>query len=457
MNCHFLLTYLLNMNHCVKIFILIIFSLFVSGNTFSQDSKNNQRKKELESKKKQLQSEINQFNKELEATKKNKKTSIEQLIKLNKKIIKRQELINTINEEIGIIDKQISQNISSITELNSEIELLKKNYASMLQKAVLMQKNNQDLALVLSSDNFSQAIRRTEWIKQISSDRLFQARLINQKMMELDSTVKTLEQKKLDQTQLLSTKESEKEKLALEREEKQDNLVDLQKKEKDIKKKLKKKQEEANKLNLAIMRIIDNEIKKAREEALLAATKKKKEKEEKSISSKKEKDPKKEIPEAIPEKKLSNAELLNFTPESQKLSDNFEANRNQLPWPVTEGNISDRFGEHPHPVLKGIKIKNNGIDITTKKLAATRTVFDGEVTGIVTIPGAGKAVIIRHGEYLTVYSKMEEVSVAKGDKVKAKQNIGKVMIDEEENMGELHFEIWKGATILNPESWLKDK
>jgi septal ring factor EnvC (AmiA/AmiB activator) len=183
------------MNLYVRIFFLFSLFLFFQ-NSFSQDVKSNQIKKELEGQKKKLQAEISQFNKELEATKKNKKNSIEQLIKLNKKIIKRQELINTINQEISLVDKQISQNISSISELNTDIDLLKKNYALMLQRAILLQKNNNELALVLSSESFSQAVRRSYWLKQISTDRLNQAKLINLKMAELDSTVKSLEQKK---------------------------------------------------------------------------------------------------------------------------------------------------------------------------------------------------------------------------------------------------------------------
>ena len=442
------------MNPFARIVLLFVMFLFFQ-NSYSQDAKSNQRKKELEGQKKKLQDEISQFNKELEATKKNKKISIEQLIKLNKKILKRQELINTINQEILLVDKQINQNISSISQLNTEIDLLKKNYELMLQRAMILQKNNNELALVLSSESFAQAVRRSYWLKQISADRLNQAKMINLKMAELDSTVKTLEQKKISQTQLLSSKESEKERLAQEREEKQDNLVDLQKKEKEIKKKLKKKQEEAIKLNLAIKRIIEQEIKKAREEALDAANKKKKETEKKLDKVPSEKGKEKPIDIAKDEKKLSNAELLNLTPESQKLSTSFEANRNQLPWPVTEGTIIGQFGEHEHPVLKGIKVKNNGIDIATKRFAPTRSVFDGEVTGVVSIPGAGKAVIIRHGEFLTVYSKMEEVTVSKGDKVKSKQSIGTVMAGDDGDRSELHFEVWKGATILNPEFWLK--
>lgn len=148
--------------------------------------------------------------------------------------------------------------------------------------------------------------------------------------------------------------------------------------------------------------------------------------------------------------------MLNLTPESQKLSSSFVANKNQLPWPVAEGKIAQPFGEHPHPVLKGIKIQNNGIDIATRKASQVRSVFDGEVTGVVSLPGAGKAIIIRHGEFLSVYSNLEGSDVSKGEKVKAKQNIGKVMVNEEEDKAILHFEIWRGTDIQNPAIWLKD-
>jgi murein DD-endopeptidase MepM/ murein hydrolase activator NlpD len=120
---------------------------------------------------------------------------------------------------------------------------------------------------------------------------------------------------------------------------------------------------------------------------------------------------------------------------------------------VAEGIISSSFGEHDHPVLKGIKVKNNGIDISTKNSANTRAVFDGIVSGVISIPGAGKAVIIRHGEYLTVYSNLASVNVSKGDKVKTKQQIG-VVLDGEEDRSEMHFEIWKGSILLNPAQWI---
>ena len=133
----------------------------------------------------------------------------------------------------------------------------------------------------------------------------------------------------------------------------------------------------------------------------------------------------------------------------------FELNKGKLPWPVAEGVITSTFGEHEHPVLKNIKIKNNGVDITTTRNAMARSVFDGEISGVISIPDAGQAIIVRHGDYLSVYSNLKEVYVKKGDKVKTKQSIASVDIDNESGKVEVHLEIWKGNVMLNPELWLK--
>ena len=143
-----------------------------------------------------------------------------------------------------------------------------------------------------------------------------------------------------------------------------------------------------------------------------------------------------------------------LTPDEQLLSSSFEGNKGKLPWPSVHGIITSTFGTHDHPILPGIKTVNNGIDIATARNARVRAVFDGKVSGVISIPGSGKAIIIRHGEYLSVYSNLSEVFVKMGDKIKTKDDIGVVMTDNEESKTELHFEIWKGKVLMNPASWL---
>jgi len=416
-----------------------------------------QKKNELESRKKALQQEIADFNRQLESTKKNKRLSMTQLVQLNKKIEKRKELIATINRELSITGKAIDNNVKDINDLSVQISQLKKQYAKMVSSDYLMRYGNSGWAFLVSAKDLNQGVKRAVWMKQISDERMAQARLIDQKTQQLSLQVKSLEARRADQALLLDEKEKEKEVLDKEKDQQQETLSKLQKKEKDIKKQIRKKQDEAQKLNLAIMRIIDDEIRKARDEAASATrkksdkTKNNKGKETHAEKSSKNSTPAKES--ADKKESLSTIELLNISPESQQLSANFETNRHRLPWPVASGSVISSFGEHEHPLLKGIKIKNNGVNIIPGRDNRTQSVFDGEITGIVSIPGAGKAVIIRHGEYLTVYGNLSEVYVSKGERVKARQNLGLVM-NNEENKPELHFELWRGTQTLDPQEWL---
>ena len=145
---------------------------------------------------------------------------------------------------------------------------------------------------------------------------------------------------------------------------------------------------------------------------------------------------------------------LILTPEAQLLSNSFSSNKAKLPWPVAKGIISEKFGVHPHPLMPNIDINNNGVDITTNNGAIARAVFEGVVKGVVNMPGAGQFILIRHGDFITVYSNLKEVYVKVEDKVTTKQNIGSILYDDDDAKTLLHFEIWKGQTKLNPEDWL---
>jgi murein DD-endopeptidase MepM/ murein hydrolase activator NlpD len=145
---------------------------------------------------------------------------------------------------------------------------------------------------------------------------------------------------------------------------------------------------------------------------------------------------------------------LVLTPESQQLSNSFASNRAKLPWPVAKGIISEHFGVHPHPLMPNIDVSNSGLDIATNAGSIARVVFDGEVRSVGNIPGAGQFILVRHGEYYTIYSNLKDVYVKTGDKVTTKQNIGSILYDDDENKTVLHFEIWRGQTKLDPEGWI---
>jgi septal ring factor EnvC (AmiA/AmiB activator) len=397
-------------------YVLCLIFVVIQQGLFAQS------KKELENKKKQLQKEIIQTESLLNETKKNKKLSLNQLVTLNKKISVREQLIATIQAEIRIAEKQIKDNKAIIASLENDLQKLKEEYARMIYYAYKNQDAYSRIMFIFSAQDFSQAYRRLKYMQQYSFYRHKQAEMIEKTQDLLNKKIAELEEKKRQKQELLGIEEQEKQQLAKEKSEQEKTLTQLQEQEKELMKKIKEKEQEQKQLQLAIQRIIEEEIRKSREKAKTDGTK-------------------------------PAEQGLTLTPEAQKLSNTFEANKGKLPWPVAEGIITGKHGEQPHPVLKGITIKNNGVDISTKKDALVRAVFEGEVTGLATVPGFGKVVMVRHGEYLTVYSNLRDVLVKKGDKIKTKQNIGVVETDEN-NKTEVHFEIWKGSTLMNPETWL---
>ena len=285
---------------------------------------------------------------------------------------------------------------------------------------------NQDaysrLMFVFASKDFEQAFMRLKYMQQYNDYRHKQAEIIIKSKRNLDEKVQGLETQKSSQRVLLSSEQAEKSNLNSEKTEKEQVFSKLQVQEGKLKKDLEKKKKDADKLQQAIQRVIQKELEKIQKEAET------------------ENKPK-------PDKLL-------LTPESQQLSISFANNKNKLPWPVVKGIVSEHFGVHPHPLMPNIDINNNGIDITTSTGSLTRAVFDGDVKAVVNMPGSGKFILIRHGEYLTIYSNLKDVYVKVGDKVKTKDNIGSILFDEDDSKTLLHFEIWKGQVKLDPESWL---
>jgi len=379
-------------------------------------------KKELEERKKDLQKEIDYTNQLLNETKRNKKISLNQLVTLNKRITVREELINTISYEIGLINKQVQSNSNSVEALQNDLKKLKEEYAKMIFYAYKNEDAYSRLMFVFSSSDFNQAYMRLKYLQQYSDYRHRQAEMIEKTQHALNEKIKSLQEKKTAKKELLTNEELEKARLTDEKDEKEEVFSQLQKQEKQLKKDLEKKKKDAEKLQQAIQRMIEEEIKRARDVA------------------KKNK---------APEPKG-----LVLTPEAVALSSSFSTNKGKLPWPVLQGIITEHFGVHAHPLLPQVSISSNGIDISTSKGALARAVFEGEVTGVANIPASGSVVIIRHGEYLSVYANLSEVYVKPGDKVKTKQNIGSVIYDENDAKTELHLEIWKGQTKLDPELWL---
>ncbi len=390
------------------VFILLIF--------FVNNLVNAQSLKELEKKKKGNKKEINYINKLLKSTQKDTKKSYNKFLILNKKINARCDLISNINEEKKIIDTKIEDHKRVISSLESDLKQLRDEYAKMIYYAYKNRNSYHRLMFIFSSKDFNQAYKRLKYLQQYSEYRRKQAEVIMQTKQILTNKLAEFDTKKAEKQKLLNEKKQESVVLAFEKAEQCDVLNHLKTKEKDLKKKLAQQQLIANKLQKAIEEIIAEEAKKAAEKG---------------------------------------TKIFELTPEDKLISSNFGRNRGRLPWPTEKALITGNFGVHPHAVLPGIEVQNNGIDLATTEGAIVRSLFTGVVRKVIAIQGANKAVIIRHGNYLTVYQNLIKVFVKAGDKVNTKQSIGVVFTDKyEDNKTTLHLEIWRETTKLDPVLWL---
>jgi septal ring factor EnvC (AmiA/AmiB activator) len=388
---------------------------------FAQD------KGELEKQKQQLLKDIEFTNKLLKETESNKKATLSELNLLSSKINTRQKLINTILREVDLIEAQINQTRGVVKALEDDLKRLKDEYAQMLYYTYKNHSQYDRLMFILSSKDFNQAYKRMKYFQQYAKHRQEQAKAIEATQQALNARNKELAEKKAKMAYLVEDKEKEKIQLSAEKEEHDKMVKTLKVKEKQLREQLKQKQRDAQKLEKAIARIIEEEIRKAKEKAEKAGA------------------------------TTTTKSGFALTPKELALSGQFSENQGKLPWPSATGIITSSFGEHAHPTLRDIKIQNNGVDITTDKDAMARCVFEGTVSAVVSIPGAHKAVIVRHGEFLSVYANLENVLVKMGDVLSVKQEVGSVVTNREDGRTVLHFEIWKGATKLNPEQWLVTK
>ena len=398
---------------------LMLISLF----TFSQT------KEDLKKQKEKIEQEILYTSQLIKEIKKDKKTSIKYLNVLDQQIYNQEKLINTLVKEIKITNKQIKKNKYQISNTESAInieekslQLLKDEYSKMIYALFARKQNKNNLIFIISSKDFNQAYKRLIYLKQYSSSRVNQAN----KIRKTQNTLTNKQEILINQKNILTTELSNKNKLIQKKKdeliivneikkEKQNTIQELSNSEYKLKKELTEKQDKAKILNQKIREIIEEEIKKLQKKNI-----------QNSLSS----------------------------PESLKLSSLFSSNKGKLPWPLLRGVIVQKYGKQYHPIFKSIETFNNGIDIATDKKEIVRSVFDGKVSRIFFIKGEGKAILINHGEYFTVYSGLKDVNVKTGDRVFAKEKIGVILTKEKENITELHFEIWKGYEKEDPSHWL---
>jgi len=391
---------------------VLILLMLLSVESFAQTSVST-----LKKRKEQNEKDIAYTNTLLKNTVKNKKVSLGRLSLLNQRINARQELIKSIGIEISHIGKEIDEINSEIEDLEEELDKLKKQYAKVIVYAYKQKNSYEKLLFLLSSKDFNQAYKRYKYLQQFSEYSRKQGLNIGKKRKNLDAKALELKKVKVEKEILLSQKTDENITLTNEKGEQAALVQKLKKREKQLRDDLRKQKRYTQKLEKEIQRIIARQAK--------LATKSKK-----------------------------GSGKYGLTPEEKVLSANFGSNKGKLPWPTKTGFISEKFGEHPHPVLKHVRVRNDGVNITTDEKSDCRTIFKGEVTHILSMPGLNNVIIIRHGEYFSVYSNLATVNVKKGDIVYSKEKIGVVYTDKAQSTTVLKFQLWKGSTKLNPAIWL---
>ncbi|MBR4468680.1 MAG: peptidoglycan DD-metalloendopeptidase family protein [Bacteroidales bacterium] len=428
--------------------ILVLLLLALVNPVYCQKTKGKS-KKQLQSEITSLQKEISTANQLLKKTKKDKEMTLNEVNLLDKKIKQREQLIKAYNEQIAVLDEEINAGQSNIKTLNADLGKLRKEYAKMLTFANKNRSHYDKLGFVFASQNFNQAFRRLRYIREFSDARKVKMDQIASTERRISGEVEASQQAREEQAALLKDEKEQQEALKKEKEELNSQVAKLKKKEGNLQQDIKNKQQQTQKLQKAIDDIIAEEIRKANAEA----ERKRLEEAKKKAAANKDKG--KTATTTAPATPAPSKEKgMALTPSEQTLSSNFVNNKGKLPWPVERGVVSSSYGKHASVVSSKVTVTNNGIDIATTEGAKARAVFDGEVASVAKLVGSNTVVIIRHGEYFTVYSNLENVTVKRGDKVKTKQNIGTVHTNKNENKTEIHFELLKEQSRQNPANWL---
>lgn len=383
----------------------------------------------------ELQKQRDDLNKKIELTKKLINQSEEaqqntsgQVQMLNRQIAFREELLGNIAGEIEGIENEIDRREKSISDLESKLESLRREYGDMILYAYKNRSSYDQLMFIFSAASFNQAWKRWQLVQSYTEARQSQLATIETTQREIEQVIAALQVDKNARQELASQKEKERNIILSDKKVQQKKLTALQGEEKKLRDQQKKLEADRKSLSAKIDEIIRKEIEAAK-------------------------------PKPNSDASASASNNIELAPETKLINSDFEKNKGSLPWPVSAGVITLGYGVQPHPVVAGAEINNKGIDFTTEKNAPALSVFDGEVTSVFTIPGAGQNVIVTHGSYKTVYSGLNTVAVKVGDKVKTKQTLGTVLFDGEQNV--LHFEIWKvgtnGGVVQNPSLWVKKR
>ena len=412
--------------------LITLLFIFLTSLAWSQ-----QTQEELEQRKNKIQQEIQEKERMLQEVR-GKEKSVSKLLQIQKeKIGLKQKLINTTEKQTKLLSNDMYINQVQINKLKKDLVVLKDDYARMILKSYKSRSQQSRAMFLLSSENFSQAYKRLQYMKQYSSYRKMQGDEIKDKTTKLADYNAKLSGQKTDKEKLLAEQEQQRADLEKEKQEQEKIANSLKKDKKQIVAEIKKKQQESRKIDAQIQKMIRDAIAEANRKAAAAKAKA---------------NPK--TTTVAETKKIEESTKIVLTPEGQLISNNFKANKGSLNWPVEKGAITLGYGDQPHPVYNSLIIHNSGVEITTESGSAARAVFSGEVTKVIIISPLTKLVCVQHGDFFTVYQNLGSVNVSAGDRVSAKQSLGKIRTNAE-GKTILKFTISQNATFVNPTQWLK--
>jgi len=386
------------------IFIHLLFSGILTG----------QSKEELQRQKQKAYDELKLTRVLMEKTSAQRSSSVKQLRLLQSGINTRAGLISTLENETDLLNHSIQETEVNIGQLTIDNEKNREEYARLIYYAYRNHTQYEKLMYILAGATISQTYQRYKYLKYISAYRVQKASEIDSLIVELDHQNDQLNLLKNEKLLALEEKEVEQEKLIGQRSRRSAMVSELTRKESQLREEIREKERIAKALESKIREIIEEEARKLNSANIYAA----------------------------------------MTPEQELVGRDFRKNRGKLPWPVEKGIVTVGYGRHEVPGLRGSSVQNNGIDITSSPGTEVRAVFEGQVTKVFAILGANYTVLIRHGEFLSVYQNLVNVRIKTGDKVLTKERLGEAFTDETENVAMVHFEVWQERTILNPEEWI---
>ena len=428
--------------------LVLVLLLFVSNLLLAQKKSD-----QLQAEQTRLENKLNTTKGLLEKVKKGTQLSMNELKLIENQVRDREQLVQNVDNQIRGAELTISSKSNQVKQLQEKLVRMKAQYRAMLLYAYKHRSKHGKMMYIFSASNYFEAVKRTNYLKRIAEIQNKQFKIILQSQQSIHKEINSIQEQKTRQLSLLETKIAEKERILKDKQEKEKALAKLKKDENKLRAELQTAEKKKAELKRRIKQAIDKEIAEAEAKA---KKEQKKAEAQKTASSAKNTESKSTSSEAkTAEKKPV---VVTETKESAALGKSFESNRGKLPWPVLKGTIVEGYGKNPHPTLSNVYTNNNGIDIGAPKGAQVRSVFEGEVTSVLNIPGAGKVVIIKHGNYRTVYSNLQEVFVAVGAKVTTKQAIGSLLPDDGGGLSTAHFEIHQvvegSVQRMNPTLWL---